>query len=464
MFDKKDIKSVERINEIRSLVDSGIDSLDSIAEKTGLSIWGVRNYARWAGIKLPTRTSNKSRLSYEERRDRVKKAIEEGAFSLDDIVSKTGVNDVYAHRILREFGNVKERRANVLRKAIDDDVKSLEELCKRAGVKDPQSVWRYCKKFGIEMPENLESWRYKPEIDKLIDRGLTLEDIGNEVGLTRERVRQYIKYSGQHSYWEKKRREAKEVLGIGEEAKRKLKNVQGLFLSCVQARAIELAKKEDWALQKTVEYFNSLKYASTRTSASQSVVYKIFKLYENAKKNRKKLTLEEIGEKVGLWQTSVGNILSRVGVEPMYGKIIGQIKRREKMKATLRGKNTEFSNIDIAYFLRLPEHVPGLRFNARNIHRGTKRQTIKQFGEYDKTTHLTYRLASQIYEAVDCGFKRKETAELVETYNGVIRYAIQNRDEIEPKIVRGLKRLYNDRKVKTPYVTAKMREKLEKEG
>ena len=67
---------------------------------------------------------------------------------------------------------------------------------------------------------------------------------------------------------------------------------------------------------------------------------------------------------------------------------------------------------------------------------------------------MPFRLASQIYEAddLDC-FKPKEIAQLLDTSQQAVQYAIDYRHEIEPKITRALRTLYPKEDIRVPYRT-----------
>lgn len=118
-----------------------------------------------------------------------------------------------------------------------------------------------------------------------------------------------------------------------------------------------------------------------------------------------------------------------------------------------------FLGADIAYFLRLPLHVPDLRYKAFGKRPKAKRY-IKSFSRHGM---LTYRLASQIYEAKDCDFRKSEITELLDKDEMIVGYALFYRKEVKPKIVKGLRVLYAECNVNTSYITPEMLVKLEKE-
>ena len=395
----------------------------------------------------------------------IKKAINDGAISITDIMRRTGLKS-YVSRLaknegiqLPKYARLKDAEsAESIRGALNSGCDSLEELCKISNFKNSECLRRCCKKYDIELPKDLIPYRQRPEIDELVDKGLTLEEIGREVGINRERVRQYIDFSGQYEQYRENREKVKEIQGRGKGIKKKIKEM----ISLLKYRAKQLVESESWPLQKAVECFN-FRNQIYNNCTPFSKLYDLFKTYETARNNGERLSLRELGRKADIANTTTGRILESVGVEPFFGKKEQKIKkRREKMDATKRGLRTDFTCPDIAYFLGLPEHVPGIRYhNIKNHHKG---KLIASFDNYRKERKvLTCRLVSQIYEAIDCGFTRGEIIELLDTNNKVIDYYLEHTKEIVHGIVKGLRILYNDKTITKPYVTKKMREKLERE-
>lgn len=353
-----------------------------------------------------------------------------------------------------------ERDIESLKQAIAKGVKSLEELCRIGRFKTSEGLIDYCECNYIALPEDLIPYKTRPKIDSLIDKGLALEKIGEEVNLSRERVRQYIKSSWQYKTWIEKRKEI--TLSGKFSNKKELKELQGVFLSYVRGRTEELAEQEGFAAGKAVEYLHSYRNFHDK-NYSFTFLYNLFKKYGKAKSGGVRLSLEEIGIEFGMHATRIGKIFSRISLEPMYGNCKMKVKKRdEKREAVKRGFSLEFSGRDIAYFLGLPERLPTGRYNS--IGKRPKAQNYIAHIGISKGKYpllLTYKLASQIYEAKDCNFNVEEIAELVKKDEVIVWYALDFRKEIEPKIIKGLRVLYKDPKgrfVKKPYLTKEMRE------
>src|SRR3989338_6886158 len=90
----------------------------------------------------------------------------------------------------------KKTKVEKINEAIISGVSSLKEICILAGLK-PRNVMHICRIHNIKLPDDLAPSKSRPEIDSLVEQGLKLQDIGDRVGLSKERIRQYIFESGQ---------------------------------------------------------------------------------------------------------------------------------------------------------------------------------------------------------------------------------------------------------------------------
>ena len=106
-----------------------------------------------------------------------------------------------------------------------------------------------------------------------------------------------------------------------------------------------------------------------------------------------------------------------------------------------------------AYFLGLNDWVVNQNMTLYGLKnkRPKVQHAIKSFGMGRNHNILTYRLASQIYEACDLGFTLEETCELLDTTPQIVDYAIKHDKKIEADIVKALRILYKDKRVNRPY-------------
>ena len=340
-----------------------------------------------------------------------------------------------------------EKRIAQIRNAIAEGVSSLEELVERTELK-PNTIIRYRSKvkFPFSIPYSLlhpgEKTRRRPKIDELIVQGFTLEKMGEAVNLTRERIRQYIKATQKHEFWREKRKEAPPKA-----TKKMRNNLDKRLLSVLEGRALTLAQKEGWAYQKSAEYY----YVVSRQNRIEfSTLIKLFKSYETAKKRNKQLALEDFARETGISVGCISKIFRRVGVEPMYGNLERHITPQHIKDIIDRSLHLKISTADVAYFLGVSAHVVQERFQAL----GTRPKIKIDITRIKKET-LTYRLASQIYESYDAEFREEEIPEIVDTNERLVRYALEHRKDIEPRIIEILNKLYTDQEICQPYLLSK---------
>ena len=394
----------------------------------------------------------------EEIVERVRNAIANGASSISEVFRRTGLYPYTLYRLERE-GRIKlprgKRDHKINLESFLEEIKkgerSIEKLCEIWDFKSPHSMWAYCTKHNLPWPENPIPYRTWLEVDVLIDKGLPITEIGKKFSRSRELIRQYINASGQYKYWKGKRDDI--VYGLILE-RENLIQARSIFLSAVRARTEELAKEKDWATQKAVEYLDSYKRIDER-NYSFDILYSVFKRYEEALKKGKKLSLSRLAEESGLkWASPTRRILAGVGLEPMHGK--RAMARKVKIDAVKRGFNLDLSSRDVGYFLEHPEDNAAEIFSRM----GKRVKTHFEIGRLGRE-YLTWSRASQIYEAQDAGFNEDEITELLDTNYDIVEYAISCRDEgIENKLIKDLRILFNDKTIKTPYVTREIREKL----
>lgn len=285
-----------------------------------------------------------------------------------------------------------------------------------------------------------------PKIDELVPQGLTLEMMHEMVGLSKERVRQYLKLSGQHDLWKTARKESLAKGVPGESEKNEvIGDLVGLITQIAYSRASE-------AERKTYEYLTGGR-RSRRMSWEK--LTSLFDEYFRLKDSKEKVSLKGLEKESGISFTQVGMILRAVNLEPLHGKRERHITPEWKKQAIRRAFNLDVNTFDLAYFLELPNHV--VYQNLRMMgDRPLRPVFITEPPPESCFPVLNYRLASQVYEARDAGFTIEETVELLDTRKRVVDYLLEKENIVSSKIVEILGVLYPDEKITTPYVqTAK---------
>lgn len=355
----------------------------------------------------------------------------------------------------------REETAKHIRELFDKGINTHEAMSRETGLAET-TIFIYSRELGIKLKGEVKKSlnlrhhprKRKPDVDKLILEGKTLEGIGEEAGLTREAVRQYIKRTGQYRLYREKRKEIISNKDTKSGRRRLLREVGGL----ISLVAMEKSSHESWPVQKTIEYL--LKH---RTSYQPEKLVKFFSTYKKAQDNGDRLSLKRLARIIESEYASEARfVLKESGLEPMYGTRKKASKTpKNKQKAMLRAANSKLSRVDISYFLGLKPHTTNYVYAKEGIRRD-RRNGIKKLGS-PKGRLLTYRLASEIYKAislgfridnykaVSLGFRIDKIPELLDTSREVVDYALKNRSEIENDIIRQLRVLYNNPKVRKPY-------------
>ncbi len=448
---------------VNDAISNGVSSINEIASRVGISTLALNIFMNHYGINVPEKKMQMLRIKgakSEERIKAVREEINKGAKSVREIAKKTNIplSIIYSYegvdgiKLPRSHMN-KEKRVEAIRQAVNSGAESIEEIAEKVNL-SMGSIREYATEFGIELPKKPSRINYKrrEKVGELAKQGLTLERIGNSVGVKRERARQLLHKAGYHKIWqeakEKIKREQEKEKEEKESEEQQRKEILGTLVSSLETRVSQLAKKEGWVYEKAVEY-KRLIPRTHKTHYSFDELVKLFKAYEDARNNGVRVSLEEFGERFDLWAADVGKIFRRVGVKPMYGKIENMTRlSKEEIKVLERGFPLGMSDPDIAYFVGVPHHAAQQRFTKRDKRRKVN-PFIKRFG---RGKRITYRSASQIYEALDLGFTQQETIELFDTTQEVANYVIEKRKKIEPKIINTLRVLSNDNNIDKPYL------------
>lgn len=298
-----------------------------------------------------------------------------------------------------------------------------------------------------------EDKKYKKEklFSKLVRKGLTLEKIGDKLGLTRERIRQKINETGQYESWRLSRSFYKYT-----REERDLEEERGKLIDILHKRVQQQINSIDetiqWAEKKANEYKLSMKKSLTTKNFPLPIPYEklleVFRYYREAQLKGEKLSFDDISKRAGFKSAGLSKrILNRVSLQSLNWQVEDTRRLSEDQKKMVeRSASLEMNNNDRAYFMNLPEHIP-TQYGIKG-----KRIVLKQFSIEEP--RLTYGLASQIYEVQDALFTREEIIELLDTSPKAVDYSLEHKDEIAPKIINALNILYPEKKYAKPYLSA----------
>lgn len=309
-------------------------------------------------------------------------------------------------------------------------------------------------KDGRGRPKQLRRTK-TPEIDTLLTGQYTLQQIADLVSperpvsdghihLARERVRQYIKNTGQYETFRANRKAFKE-------SERAEKTYWHEALVRLLERYLEeKLPQERFVVQLAVEYDQQRK----RWAPIEKIL-RMLEIYERAIESGQILTLEQLARKSRIkGAASVSKIFKALNLEPFHGRRERHATPKENKDAIRRAYKTKTPLTDVAYFLGLKYHVV-----AQNMRRwygttGNRQQYIARFGISGTQGCLNYHTASQIYLAHDL-WGEEGVEGIVYCFGGrakMVRYALEHRHEIEPKIIHLLNVLYPDVRHDKPYL------------
>ncbi len=220
------------------------------------------------------------------------------------------------------------------------------------------------------------------------------------------------------------------------------------LLNNLQIGLVEVLKQKcrqqgDLALEYAVDYYYSKIKKRHPAEISFKKLHELFELYVAAKEQCVHYSLWELGEKLNVPGTTVGRILSAVGLEPMHGKVTKNRTPYWKISAINRaGVLVDFNDSEIGYFLNVS---PRVVFNHRDV---------KRVKKTSKDRIRSYIRLSQIYEAVDAGFNAAEISELLDTSVRRIKSSIRKRSVLEQRIIYALDVLYPEEKHDKPYLSS----------
>jgi hypothetical protein len=380
---------VETKKELADLIDIGISDLNYLLQKEGICLMPKR----W-------HTGNKIFRAYKQGYKKVK-----------EISEITGLNISTVSKYKRKLGLPFER------------------------------IYPKIKK-GNRIMEIKKTQRI-PLRDRLISQGRTLIFIGKKEGVKRETIRQYILKTGQYTFWRKQREKRKKELENIRKYHIKKKKLLSDIITKIIDRKREEIYEDEWAIEKTREYLS----IHQNTKRNFEEIYNVLYKYHRAKEKGIKMSLKELGQEKGIIPTYVGRILKDINLKSLHFSCERHRTPKWKKQAMKRAYNFSASCSDIAYFLKLPYHVV---YQNEYYWFGKRPEIKRPIRYFEGGKRLTYAKASQIYEAQDSGFSKKETAELTDMPEITIDYCNQH-PEIKTKIINLIELLYQT-KTDKPYL------------
>ncbi len=298
--------------------------------------------------------------------------------------------------------------------------------------------------------KKVEGYR-RPDIDRLVTGGHSLVEIAKRTKPLRsdqvpyQSVHRYLKRTGQHGLWKENRPKATRARGG---YKRGVREQRQKLVDTLAHYAIERAGEDSWALQKTVQRYLSVQRRNANVPLEK--LFKMFSICEEAMSTGRRITYAELADASGFSINSVvfGNIMKSVGVEGDI-KVHKKVRLSSQQKASIRDVyEIGLSMRDIAYFTDIFEETVALHVSTKP----KGRNALVIFGTGSNREYLSYRMASEIYEAADAGFTDQELMEYFDGKSRCVGYALEHRDEIGYTLIRALDLLFPDVKHTRPYL------------
>jgi len=327
-----------------------------------------------------------------------------------------------------------------LRTLVREGERSLEIICKRTGWK-PSTVIAKAEEHHIRLPE-LFPYRYRPGIDTLVTGEFTEQAIGERNGgISREAVRQYLVDSRTHTEFMQKRAVYE---GRIRREQQQLREFYSQILFSLKYYVIHLAQ-HDPAEKAAAQIYaqGELKRIPLKD------LVRFFRRHYKALERSQRVSIDKLTEKSSFHHTTARKALVIAQVPPLYGSKEFHATPPETLRAVKRAFSTQLSASDISYFLGISPEVTRRYFRMQGERK--VRLPLKRMSRDEGD--VTYRLASQIYEAYDVGFTIGESVELLDSSERKVRWALEYRDKVEPVLVRTLQKMFRDKEITTPYLT-----------
>ncbi|MBI2632505.1 hypothetical protein HYW75_05865 [Candidatus Pacearchaeota archaeon] len=455
----------ERLQEINIAISvKGCDSLASLAREMDLERISIYRLLKKAGICfLPKRKPDYLKAGEEKQEsitiEKIQESILQGNDSPRDLAKFFNVDYQTARKWQEKFGfcfMTGRYRTLLQLKEAEKEGLSIQETISKTDLS-----YSYIRLLSSQFKINLidspnerplrEQARKEDKKNKLfyrfVRRGLTLEQIGDKFDLSREGIRQKINKCGLYGQW----RTSRSYYEYNER-ERQLQQERGKLIDVFQKKVQQqfnlIDEVTQWAEKKATEYKLSLKGSSSKRFhplINFEELVAVFRYYREAQLKGEKLSFEKISKRSGLKYASQSKkLFDKVGLQSLNWQVENTNRLSEEQKEMIsRSRSIKMNNSDRAFFMNLPVHTL--------INYGIKgsRVFVKVFGY--KGVKLTYRLASQIYEAQDTGFNREEILELFNTSPIYVDYALEHREEIAPKIIDALNVLHPGKNYRLPY-------------
>lgn len=317
---------------------------------------------------------------------------------------------------------------------------------------------RYAAEFDFSLPKAKRgrkprkgNIKPRPEMDRLILEGATLEKIGAACNSTRQYADQYVRGRGAYDFWvsrkEKRERADKRIRKI--ETEKRFLHLDIAMLAT--AHILQKLEGEPLHVKQAFGYYLSFKNKNTFNKVSVEKLIDILEKYYEAESNGEEQSFRQLGAEHDLSAGFVRYFLSSVGKASMHRILkIKRFSKAEKEAIERAYFEVNMNCPDIAYFLRRSAAVLQNEF-TRIGPRGSAK-VLFSYREGEKSDILNYRKASDIYLAADIGFSKEDVMELLDIPESAYNFAVSHQRELNKEITDALDILYPSQKHTKPYL------------
>jgi transcriptional regulator with XRE-family HTH domain len=335
-----------------------------------------------------------------------------------------------------------------IKEAMAAGARTYSDLEERTGM-TIKRCYRLVHQFRIQLPGDFirKPCKDRKERDQLIAQGYSISEIANRLGVSGQAIYLYIDNHSKKREWQLANRMRKAALvSCANIMTHSIRSVFDAFAGL--PIKMELNPADQWAMEQARRY----RQGKNRHFFSSVTLFAVYKRFHVACASGQKLSLEELGADLSISTASVGNILKAVGLKPMYGSRKRQIIPIEKKKRYPNLAIIPMTRTDLAYFFRIPAYLLDQFFKREPILRDLHQKVITRQRQQWRPMRFSFRLASQIYEARDLGFKPREVKSLLEVPDYLYRYVVSHRRRIAAEIMQALRIMYPELDIRKPYI------------
>jgi len=296
-------------------------------------------------------------------------------------------------------------------------------------------------------------------LEDLLDFGLSLREMASLLNWkSKQRVQQALARYHMHGFWEIKRNEREQEK---KDQKYQREAYMEKFYSLLFLKRQKMAREEGWAIEQVVNAtmkpncdLRHIKFFEENKRVALA--------YDETIKNGEKPKLTDLTKRAKL--KFLSNTRRR-----LFAIFDGELQYTSRKRRTFspelkqvmrRAYPLGMAYNDISYMIRIayneevPTQVINHEINKMGSRKSRERQGIKGLmPESGKVWVPSYKESSEVYEAMNIGFKESELPELLNLHPEAVKYSIENREHIKNRIFYALDTIQPEKKHIYPFRT-----------